>query len=316
MLPSFKLIIEMMDIREDDFRRVDLNLLVAFLVLMRERSVSRAAARLYLGQPAVSGILARLRDLFGDPLLVRGRTGMQPTSRALQLEARLKPALSTIHGALFDDAHFDPAQSDLTFVVGMPDWIEIWLAPALFASLRRAAPSVRLSIVNTDPFRVAAMLEQGDMDIAVSQMRELPSWCRQEHLRNMPFRCVFRSGSARAPKRLTLDGYLARTHFLVSYRNTFESAADAWLAARGQKRDVAYATTRFGTLPSLMQDASTITTVPDAIASRWAKEYGLEVRDCPVPLDEITVSSAWLAVRDNEAPLRWLAGVLREIAAD
>lgn len=90
-----------MDIRETDLRRVDLNLLVAFLVLMEERSVSRAAQRLYLSQPAVSGVLARLRELFDDQLLVRGRAGMQPTSRALQLEARLRPALASVHGALF-----------------------------------------------------------------------------------------------------------------------------------------------------------------------------------------------------------------------
>lgn len=303
-----------MDIKEDDLRRIDLNLLVAFLVLMRERSVSRAAEHLYLGQPAVSGILARLRELFDDPLLVRGRLGMQPTSRALQLEARIKPALLAIHSALFDDARFEPATSDLTFVVGMPDWVEIWLAPALFAWVQRAAPSVRLSIVNTDPFRIASMLEHGEMDLAVSQLREMPTWCRQQSLRTVPFRCVYSSEAAHAPKQLTLDAYLERTHLLVSYRNTFESAADAWLGARGHKRSVALATTRFGTLPPLLRNASMITTVPEPIAEDWAREFGFEVRECPVPLDEVTVSSAWLAVRDREAPLRWIVKVLHEVA--
>jgi LysR family transcriptional regulator, mexEF-oprN operon transcriptional activator len=303
-----------MDIKEDDLHRIDLNLLVAFLVLMRERSVSRAAEHLFLGQPAVSGILGRLRELFDDPLLVRGRVGMQPTARALQLEARLKPALLAIHSALFDDTRFEPATSNLTFVVGMPDWVEIWLAPVLFASLRRIAPSVRLSIVNTDPFRIASMLEHGEMDLAVSQLHELPSWCRQQNLRTMPFRCVYSAGSERVPKRLTLDAYLERTHLLVSYRNTFESAADAWLAARGHKRDVALATTRFGTLPPLLRDVSMITTVPDALAEGWSREFGFAVRECPVPLEEVTVSSAWLAVRDREAPLRWFVKVLHDVA--
>jgi DNA-binding transcriptional LysR family regulator len=305
-----------MNISVDDLRRVDLNLLVAFLVLMEERSVSRAAQRLYLGQPAVSGALARLRQLFDDPLLVRGRLGMQPTSRALQLEARFRPALMAIQGGLLAESGFDPASSDQTFVIGMTDWVEMWLAPALFAMVRRQAPSVRLSIVNTDPFRVASTLEQGEMDIAVSQMRNLPSWCRQHDLRTMPFKCVSRPAGGGTAGRLSLDDYLEHTHLLISYRNAFESAADTWLAAQSKKRKVVFVSTRFAILPSLLGEPSTITTVPEAIALRWGAEHGLQVDDCPVPLDKVVVSTAWLAVRDSEPSLQWLGDMLRSIVAE
>lgn len=303
-----------MDIRENDFRRIDLNLLVAFLVLMRERSVSRAAERLHLGQPAVSGALARLRELFDDPLFVRTRTGMEPTSRAIQLESKLKPALHSIHEAIFEGSHFDAAHSDRTFVIAMPDWVEIWLAPLLFAALRQEAPSIRLSIVNTDPFKVPTMLEQGEMDIAVSPARNVPTWCRQTKLRQMKFKCVFKPTGRAAPKRLSLRAYLERTHLLVSYRSAFESAADEWLSAQSLKRKVVFATTRFGVLPSLLQEDMTITTVPEAIAMRWRDAEGLRVDECPVPLAPIDVSAVWLAMRDSEAPLQWMCNLLGSVA--
>src|SRR5262249_24751511 len=105
---SFKSIGAMMAIRANDFRKLDLNLLVAFQVLVREKSVSRAAARLFLGQPAMSGALARLRDVLQDEILVRTGRGMEPTARALALYAQLAPALESIRATLFEQPAFDP----------------------------------------------------------------------------------------------------------------------------------------------------------------------------------------------------------------
>src|SRR5689334_21572226 len=122
--PSRKSIEMIGTIRERDFRGVDLNLLVTLLVLMRERSVSKAAACLHLGQPAVSGALARLRELFHDELLVRGKGGMQPTQRGLELQSALAPALVELQAVVSDAPAFDPARSDRSFVIGMPDWID------------------------------------------------------------------------------------------------------------------------------------------------------------------------------------------------
>lgn len=300
-----------MDIRDSDLRRIDLNLLVALLVLLEERSVSKAAERLYLSQPALSGTLSRLRELFGDPLLVRGRTGMQPTSRALQLQAKLRPAMGAVHAALFEESKFDPSSAEQTFVVGMPDWVEMWLAPALFRILRQEAPAVRLSIVNTDPFRVASMLEQGEMDMAVCQIRELPSWCRTEKLREMPFKCISAHNPHRKTRKLSLKEYLAHTHLLISYRNAFESVIDKWLETQSLQRQVVFASTRFAILPSLLQQAGTLATVPQAVAERWVSEFGFRMDDCPVPLDNVTVATAWLSVRDGEPALRWLGTLLR-----
>lgn len=283
---------------------------------MREGSVSRAAERLHLGQPAVSAALARLRELFNDPLFVRTRSGMQPTSRAVELASRIAPTLQSMHETLFDGPRFDPATSERTFVLGMPDWVELWLAPLLFAELRRHAPLMRLSIVNTDPFKAAAMLERGEMDMAVSPTQQTPpSWAKRTVLRTTGFVCVYKAAATEQSSKLSLQDYLERTHLLVSYRGAFESSADDWLAQNGERRRVVFATTRFEVLPSLLQDDTTITTVPEPIARRWGSTTDLHISECPVPFPQSDVSAVWLAARDSEEALQWLLSLLGTIAA-
>lgn len=129
-----------MTIKENDFRKIDLNLLIAFAVLFREQSVSLAADKLHLGQPAVSGALSRLRDMFDDPLFIRSGHRMQPTARAVALHAELMPLLEQLQSALFQQAEFHPRQASATITLGMTDWVEMWLMPTLIPALRHAAP--------------------------------------------------------------------------------------------------------------------------------------------------------------------------------
>jgi len=127
----------------------------------------------------------------------------------------------------------------------------------------------------------------------------------------MPFRSVFAPTGARSVRKLSLDAYLARTHLIVTYRNAFEGPANGWLAARGKRRKVMFATTRFAVLPSPLRAPLTMATVPEAIADRWCEEHGLAVIECPVPLDEVVVSASWLAARDRDPPLQWLCELIR-----
>ncbi|NOV24517.1 LysR family transcriptional regulator [Cupriavidus necator] len=303
-----------MSIKESHFRGVDLNLLVTLAVLLRERSVSRAAAHLHLGQPAVSGALARLRELFDDPLLVRTARGMEPTERALELERRLMPALGDIETALLERREFDPPTSDRTFVVGMPDWVELWLAPALLARLDALAPRVRLAIVPTDPFRGTDMLERNEMDLGIGPFVRGPAWRRERALRTMGFRCVYGAAPLRAGQGLSLRDYLRFPHVLVSYRGAFDSAADAWLAERGQARDVRYSSARFASVPAILMGSPALATVPAVLAGQWCNSAGLRDAPSPVPMPEFTVMSVWTAARDSDAGLMWLMDLIAALA--
>lgn len=311
---SFKSIEKMMTISERDFRAVDLNLLVTFLVLMRERSVSRAAERLFIGQPAVSGALARLRSLFDDELLVRGAGGMEPTARALRLEAELLPALQDVQAALFHSERFDPAGAERAFTLAMPDWVEVWLMPRVFAELRRQAPRVRVAVKATDPFQGAAMLERHEMELGVATLPDKPAWLRSVPLARMGFSCVHHGKRLPLAGPLTLRDYVAHPHVLVTYRGAFRSGIDQLLEARGLRRQVQYTTQQFSTLPSLLREVAALSSVPAALADHWAYCQDLHAHPLPLPSPEIELSMFWHAAKDKDPALEWLRGVVAEAA--
>jgi DNA-binding transcriptional LysR family regulator len=143
-----------MGIDHINLARLDLNLIVALDALLSERGVTRAAARVGLGQSAMSHNLARLRTLFGDELLVRGPEGMRPTPRALALAEPVRAALSQIQALLSRDEAVDPRTAERTFRIGLPDSAEVLLAPALLAHLAAAAPGIHLRLHNIDSSRL------------------------------------------------------------------------------------------------------------------------------------------------------------------
>lgn len=307
----------MTNIRERDFRGLDLNLLVTLLVLLREKSVSRAAACLHLGQPAVSGALARLREWFKDDLLVRSKGGMQPTLRARELQAALGPALEEIQAAVSRVPVFEPRSATRTFLLGLPDWVDAWLLPPLLATLQQQAPGVKLSVVATDPFRVAEMLSGEEMDLAVGAFAEGPPWQRTRPLRSMGFRCVCRPGLVRVRQaRLSLEQYTALPHLLVTYRGAFHGTVDEALAPLGRARRVAYTSPRFSSLPPVLQQVAALATVPEVLAPLWRRDFGLVSWPLPFDIAPFTVSIAHHRTRDRDPALQWLCGVIESLAVD
>lgn len=311
---SRKSIEAMNNIRERDFRGIDLNLLVTLLVLLRERSVSRAAASLHLGQPAVSGALARLRDTFKDPLLVRGPAGMLPTPRALALQAALGPALESIQAVVTDEPGFDPATLRRTFVLGMPDWIDTWLLAPLLARVTAQAPGVRVQVVETDRFRLAEMLAQQALDVAVGSFPEGPRWQHMTALRSLRFCCVSRPDVAGPQGLMALAQYAAMPHLMVTYRSALEGTVDTALAAHGLQRHILATSPRFASLPRVLQEVPAVATVPEVLAPLWRQAFGLVSQPAPLELPSIQVSIVRHANRTHDTALDWLCGELRSAA--
>ncbi|HEX4328908.1 MAG TPA: LysR family transcriptional regulator [Burkholderiales bacterium] len=304
-----------MTIVENDFRKLDLNLLVALQVLVREKSVSKAAARLYLGQPAMSGTLARLRELLGDDILVRSGRGMQPTSRALALCAQLAPALESIRATLFEQPVFDPATQARTFHLGMRDWVESWLMPGLMARVQQAAPHVRIAVRASDAQQGARMLQEEEMDLGISVFPAGPAWQRRETLATMGYRCVYDGKRLRLRAPLTLEQYLAHPHLVTPAQADFHGAVDDELVGRRKRRSVIYTTPRFAALPLLLRRADLIATVPEQSARQWAEVFGLTVSPVPLRIAPFEISMIWHARRESDAGLQWLRSVVREVAA-
>src|SRR5262249_35305609 len=305
-----------MDVRA--LRNVDLNLLLAFSVLMRERHVSRAARSLGIGQPGLSGALARLRATFGDRLLVRVGAELHPTPRALELTGPVEQALELISQSLAATRVFSPDTSERTFRLGMTDDHELLFAPSLAAALATAAPRARLVIRPTDVHTVHAALDSGQIDVALGVIRaeRIPSWHTFRILFSEGYQWVWSPRRLDLPRRLTLERYVALPHVLVTFDGTLEGRVDEVLARRRRRRKVMFGVPRFGALPEILAAFPAISTVPTQIARCFSCRHGLATSPVPIHIAPLTYGLI-SRVRDAEVPdLDWFALLVSRIVGD
>lgn len=305
-----------MTIKENDFRKIDLNLLIAFAVLFREQSVSLAADKLHLGQPAVSGSLSRLREMFDDPLFIRSGHRMQPTARATELHTELMPLLEQLQSALFQQAEFNPGNAKVTVTLGMADWVEMWLMPRLVPALLEQAPGVRLNVVASDPFTDAQRLEGGDLDMAISVATQSARWMERERLTGMDFVALWHPAQLGLNAPLSTEAYAAQQHVLVSNREATSSHIDTLLAKQGHKREVCYTTPHFAALPGLLMQMPAVATVPQGLCDRWQTTWGLQSSPVPLEIMPFEVSLLWHQRHNSDAALMWVRGLIKRLVSD
>lgn len=198
-----------------NFRRIDLNLLVTLDALLSEHNVTRAAQRLNLSQPSVSVHLAKLRDILGDPLLLPGPRGMQPTARADELRWPLRQALDALEHAVSPARPFDPADARHTWRVAATDYGESTIVQPALSGLRAAAPGTRLAIVEMVPPRIARQAEQREIDLAFDTSEGAPGLHRRT-LFSERYVLVGRAGHPRLKRRPTPSQFCKLEHVVVS----------------------------------------------------------------------------------------------------
>ncbi|NLH82528.1 MAG: LysR family transcriptional regulator, partial [Phyllobacteriaceae bacterium] len=228
----------MSDIDMIDFDGIDLDLLVALDVLLDEANVTRAAARLGLGQPAVSARLVRLRRFFADPLLVPSENGrgMIATPRAAALRAPLKRALLGLAEAVRPPEAFDPARRDRRFVIAAGDNAVVSLGPALAEAVAAAAPNLRLTFVQPRAGGLAGDLERGEVDLSIVSERVVPPGARVVTLRREDFVAIRRKDRPRDEAPFDLDAYCTLDHVLVSPSGALHGYVDEVLERLGRRR--------------------------------------------------------------------------------
>lgn len=311
-----------MTIDHANLARLDLNLIVALDALLTERGVTRAAARVGLGQSAMSHNLARLRALFGDELLTRGPEGMRPTPRALALVEPVRAALFQIQALVSRDETFDPRTAERTFRLGLPGSTEVLLVPALLAYLCEAAPGVHLRLHAIDSARLLDDLDADRLDLAVG----IGAFAKgQLHHKRRPlltetYLCMFNAERTGILAPITLDDYVRLPHVLTSLRPGERGVVDDALAGLGLRRTVVLTTPRFLTVPFLVARAPVVTTMHARLARFFAAELGLSLSLPPVELPEVSVSLLWHASYDLDSGHRWLrhtvARLTREAGQD
>jgi DNA-binding transcriptional LysR family regulator len=263
----------MISIRLMNLNSLDLNLLTALDALLREASVSRAALRIGLSQPAASHALQRLRDIFGDPLLVRTGARMELTPRAQALRAPLAQALDQVRG-LFVPDDFDAGRSERQFRLMMPDLAVELLMPPLMEKVTQAAPNVRIDVV---PWRGPAIFHAEfarTIDLVISIGNAFKGFHRQLLYADSDALAV-RRGHPMAAKLKRRETFLAARHVGVIIRGSAEDLIDTWLRSKGIDRHISLVVS--GYLEALHVTARTdlVAFVPRRLIAALSKQFGL-----------------------------------------
>ncbi|KAF1072097.1 MAG: HTH-type transcriptional regulator LeuO [Pseudomonas citronellolis] len=287
----------------NDLRRVDMNLLVVFEALMLERNLTRVGEKLFISQSTVSAALARLRELFDDPLLIRNGRQMEPTLRALDIFRELTPAMDVISAAVSRAKDFDPGSSNQVFRLGLSDDAEFGLFPPLLDALQREAPHIVVVVRRANFLLMPQLLASGEISVGVSYTTDLPANARRRTLRNIGVK-VLRGDDAPGP--LSLDEYCARPHVMVSFSGDLSGAIDQDLTHIDRCRRVVLAVPQFGSLRALLRNTRMIATVPDYAAAALSDDGALRAEPAPFRVTEAELSMAWGAAHDNDPAERWL----------
>jgi DNA-binding transcriptional LysR family regulator len=298
-----------------DIRKVDLNLLVALDALLAERSVSRAAVRLHLSQPATSALLARLRELFGDPLLLRSARGMLPTPRALDLVGPTRQVLDQIDAIVQPRIEFDPASAVHTFTLSASDYVEYALLPTLVDYLERQAPGVRLAVRPLDLQTVAMQMESGEVDLCITGLLNAPPGLHQRPLYTERLVSVVRRKHPGVGAGLTLETFCSLEHILVSVRgSSFSARIDDALAKLGRKRRTRLAVPHFLLVPEIVARSDMISALPERLARGYANK--LRIFELPLEIEGFTVGQIWHERNQREPAQLWLRDMLLELAQE
>lgn len=296
--------------------RFDLNLLIALEVLLEECNVTRAAARLHLGQSAASAALGRLREYFGDELLV-------PVGRKLVLtplaQTLLQPVRDTLQQARATLAHrtsFDPAQAHCRFCIGASDYVTTVLLAGLMQRLAVEAPGVVLDIRRPPP-SVEEAMDRATMDLLIMPQqyaRPLPH--PQQALFEDEQACLLWSGHALATGPLGFDDYMAQGHVAVRFGDARSIVFEDWFLPRyGQQRRIEATVDNFSTLGYLVVGTQRIATLHWRLATHFAQHLPLAVRKVPFDMPRLMETMVWPRHLDQDPAHAWLRLRLAETAA-
>jgi DNA-binding transcriptional LysR family regulator len=305
--------------RSAHLRATDLNLLVVLDALLRERSVTRAAAEVGLSQPAMSRALARLRDLFDDPLLVRAGHAMVPTPRALEIEAPLSRSLEAIRRTLEPPGRFEPATARRAFAISALDTTQAVVLPPLLDRIRAEAPGIEVS---TAPLRSTSaafgQLASGERDLAIGRFDSHPDGIRRALLYRDRVVCLVRRGHPRIRGTLTMKRYLAEAHLAQESDSPIDRpfTIDRILAERGLTRRIACTVENLAMAPFVVARTNLVCSAPGETIAPFATGLGLRILAPPFEAPAFDLHVAWHQRNDRDDGHIWLRETTLELFRD
>jgi DNA-binding transcriptional LysR family regulator len=291
------------------------HLLRALLVLLEEASVTRAAQRLNLSQPATSLILKQLRDIFGDPLLVRGQGGMVRTERAEILRRSAHQALHDLDALLVQPDDFDPSESRQTFTIAMPDHILPLMLNGVMREFRRQAPLARLAIRALGPeYDFEGALASGTADLVISNWPTPPPHLRMSVLFEDQFICLVDSAHRFTRQPPTSEDYLAAAHVAPSdYAIMQRGVVETHLSGLRLTRERRVVTSYFSMAPYLLPGTDLVFTVTRHYAEHFVDVLPLSIIECPIDYPKIRFYQLWHERAQHSPTHRWLRTLVGEM---
>jgi DNA-binding transcriptional LysR family regulator len=287
-------------------RKMDLNLLQPLDALLIERNVTRAAARLYSTQPALSAQLTRLRAMFDDPLLIPGSRGMTPTPRALEIAPRLSALINGLR-SLLEPEEFDASTAEATILISGPDVMLNMPAP-YFSDWAKTAPGIKLALLplmRLSKPEIDTKMATGQLDLLITLRSEIPDGLHVHHLFSESFVCVARRDHPFGNRTMTTDDLCKLEHIEVSpLGGEFTSEIDTELHALGKTRKVMASLPSFTLAERILCHSDFVAIFPKTLA-RNSQDL-LRVYELPVDLPVIELALGWHTRTHRSPPHRWL----------
>jgi DNA-binding transcriptional LysR family regulator len=290
-------------------RRLDLTLLLVFAEAMRTRKLGVVAERLGLTPSGVSHALARLRDIFQDPLFLRHATGVRPTPRAIAMLDDVTAAIAALTRTIEQDA-FDPASIRRTFRIAALDFGVTMLAPHLIEVIAKNAPGVQLSFISLAKAEALRSLADGQIDIAIAVFHEAPPGFRRRVLAKESFVTVARKKHPALRRGLTLRRFVELDHLLVSPVGDLDGPVDAALQKIGKTRRVVAALPQFLAALATAAASDVLVTVPRGLAKAYGPTFGLSIYDTPVSMPGYEMAAMQGPLSARDPAVDWLVNNL------
>jgi len=294
---------------------IDLKSLRILEALLTERSVSRAARKVGLSQPAVSHALRKLREQLRDPLLVRTQTGMVLTARAEAMKAPLLSAIKALRAAIDPGAgSFDPATSREAFNIATTDYVQFLTIPSLTGHLSQVAPWVRLDFAAMRESIPRRELERGEIDLAIGYFEQAPESLFQQTLFTDEFVCCQRKGPAALRATPSPEVFASFRHVMVVPWKGMVGLVDPLLAKQGITRRVVLSTSHFLVAPFIVAASDCVLTLPRRVAEIMSTYLPLTLFSPPLDLPRLTISQIWHERVHHDPAQQWLRSQIAKIS--
>jgi DNA-binding transcriptional LysR family regulator len=296
-------------------RHQDLNLLVIFDAIMTEGSITRAADRLALTQPAVSNALSRMRTVMKDELFVKDGRNIRPTVYAQNLWSQVREPLHHLEQAM-DQGSFDPASATRTFRIASADALVDVIWPRLRQLIEKEAPGINIHAIPYTITNAESLLNDAEVDMFIGANVLGDSVIRTEYLYTPWYVCVMRKGHPLAKADLTVEEFAEADHLLVSLSGDITGITDQVLAQHGLSRRIAMSVNHFSAVTSLLKQSNLISVMPSTTIENAIFKKELAVVDPPVEITAPQLSLCWHKRQEHDPGLSWLRAHVSKIVRE